>query len=258
MTGPGSPLAIVTGARRGIGLAIAEALADKGFSLAITGIVADRQGDDALAAIRARGADAEFIVSDLSDIASHEATLARIVERFGRIDCLVNNAGISTPVRGDFLDLTADSFDAVMATNLRGTVFFTQAATRVMLQQAQGKGVRTIVNITSVSAEAASVDRLDYCMSKAAASMLTKGLALRLAGTGISVFEVRPGIIRTDMTAASAEKHDRFIASGGVPLGRWGEAGDIGSIVAELASGAFAFATGSVINADGGLSIARL
>lgn len=252
------PLAIVTGGRRGIGLAIALELAGRGYDLALTGVGADATSAEAIARLEALGAAADYIVSDLSDISSHASAVARVLERFGRIDCLVNNAGIGAPVRGDFLDLEPANFDLVLATNLRGTVFFTQAVLRAMVRNTAGPSPRAIVNITSVSAESASPERLDYCMSKAAASMFTKGLALRLAATDISVFEVRPGIIRSDMTAAVAEKYDRLIAAGGVPMGRWGEGQDIGRIVAALASGAFGFASGSIINADGGLSIARL
>jgi NAD(P)-dependent dehydrogenase (short-subunit alcohol dehydrogenase family) len=144
-----------------------------------------------------------------------------------------------------------------MRVNLRGTVFFTQAVLRQMLA-ANAEGARSVVTITSASAEIVSPDRLDYCMSKAALSMLSKGLAVRLAESGISVFEVRPGVIRSDMTAKVSEKYDRLIGDGVVPMRRWGEGEDIGRIVAALAGGDFGFATGSVIDADGGLSIQRL
>jgi 3-oxoacyl-[acyl-carrier protein] reductase len=145
-----------------------------------------------------------------------------------------------------------------MATNLRGTVFFTQAIVKAMLVAKQPAAGRSIINITSVSAALSSPERLDYCISKAGLACFTQGLALRLAAEGISVFEVRPGIIRTDMTAGVAPKYDALIGSGLVPMKRWGEPGDIGSICASLASGSFGFATGSVIDADGGLAIPRL
>jgi NAD(P)-dependent dehydrogenase (short-subunit alcohol dehydrogenase family) len=159
--------------------------------------------------------------------------------------------------RGDFLDLKPENFDRIIATNLRGTIFFTQAAVKAMLG-IPAAGPRTVINITSVSADLSSPERLDYCVSKAGLSAFNKGLVLRLAQTGIAVFEVRPGIIRTDMTAGVSAKYDALIDGGLVPMRRWGEAGDIGSICAALAQGSFAFATGSVIHADGGLSISRL
>ncbi|MFP5077795.1 3-ketoacyl-ACP reductase [Rhizobium sp. YIM 134829] len=251
------PVAIVTGGRRGIGLGIALALAATGFDIAITGLGPAPERDEALEAIRAEGADAFYVQADLAALDGHEASIAAILARFGRIDCLVNNAGISALVRGDFLDLTPENFDAIMAINLRGTLFFTQAVVRAMLS-AKAARPRSIITITSVSAAASSPERLDYCISKAALSAFSQGLALRLAPSGIGVFELRPGIIRTDMTAGVADKYDALIAGGLVPVGRWGEPGDIGAICAALASGSFAFATGSVIDADGGLSIPRL
>jgi 3-oxoacyl-[acyl-carrier protein] reductase len=253
---PDRAVALVTGARRGIGRAIAEALAGQGFDLAVTDLA--EEADAALAALRELGAGALFVRADVGDLAGHAATIAAVVERFGRIDCLVNNAGIASPVRGDLLELRPDHFDRVMAVNLRGPLFLAQAMARWMLANPPADGrLRSIVNVSSVSAELASPDRADYCLSKAGLAMLTKLLALRLAEAGIGVFEVRPGIVRTDMTAA-AERYDRLIADGLVPMRRWGEGQDVASAVAALAGGAFAFATGTVVQADGGLSIHRL
>ncbi|MCA1492924.1 3-ketoacyl-ACP reductase [Ensifer sp. NBAIM29] len=257
MTEAARPIAIVTGGRRGIGLGIARALAASGFDIAITGI-GDAEGvDPAIADLEALGARAIFLRADLADIGTHHATVDAVVDAFGRIDCLVNNAGIASVVRGDFLDLRPENFDAIIGVNLRGTVFFTQAVVKAMLA-AQAAAPRSIVNITSVSAAVSSPERLDYCMSKAGLAAFSQGLALRLAETGIAVFEVRPGIIRSDMTATVSAKYDGLIAGGLVPMRRWGEPDDIGNIVAGLASGRFGFATGSVIQADGGLSIGRL
>lgn len=251
------PIAIVTGGRRGIGLGIARALGASGFDLAITGI-GDAQGvDPVLADIEALGARAVFLRADLAEVSSHQATVDTVIDSFGRIDCLVNNAGIASVVRGDFLDLKPENFDTIIDVNLRGTVFFTQAVVKAMFAT-QTVAPRSIINITSVSAAMSSPERLDYCMSKAGLAAFTQGLALRLAETGIAVFEVRPGIIRSDMTAAVSGKYDTLIAGGLVPMRRWGEPEDIGNIVAGLASGRFVFATGSVIQADGGLSIGRL
>jgi 3-oxoacyl-[acyl-carrier protein] reductase len=252
------PVALVTGARRGIGLGIAKALAAKGFDLAITDIVSDDASQSAIKALEKLGAKAVFIQSDIADLASHGVTVETVTGKFGRIDCLVNNAGIGSKVRGDFLDLEPANYNAIFDVNLRGTVFFTQTVLKAMLAQTHGSEPRSIINITSVSAEMTSPERLDYCMTKAALAAFTQGLALRLADQGISVFDVRPGIIRSDMTAVAASKYDKLIAEGLVPMKRWGEPEDLGRIVAALASGDFNFATGSVIKADGALSISRL
>ncbi|MBB2969797.1 3-ketoacyl-ACP reductase [Mesorhizobium sp. RMAD-H1] len=258
MTEGTRPVALVTGARRGIGLAIAMALAGAGFDLAITDREADEASATAVAALEALGAKTLFLASDLADIGGHAAAVERIIEHFGRIDCLVNNAGIASVRRGDFLKLEPENFDAIVAVNLRGTVFFTQAVLRAMLGVEPGGHPRSIINITSISAEMTSPERLDYCMTKAALAAFSQGLALRLAGTGIDCFEIRPGIIRSDMTAGVAERYEKLIGEGLVPVKRWGEPEDIGRIAASLASGAFSFATGSVINADGALSVSRL
>ncbi|PWK71729.1 3-ketoacyl-ACP reductase [Aminobacter sp. AP02] len=258
MSASAKPVALVTGARRGIGLAVAKGLAEAGFDLAITDREDDKAAAEAVSGLEKHGAKVLFVASDLAEIEGHAATVEKIVGQFGRIDCLVNNAGIASKVRGDFLELTPENFDAIMAVNLRGTVFFTQAVLRAMLAMKPTPEPRSIINITSISAEMTSPERLDYCMSKAGLAALTQGLALRLADAGIDVFEIRPGIIRSDMTAKVAEKYDRLIAEGLVPVKRWGEPDDIGRIAAALASGAFGFATGSIIKADGALSVARL
>lgn len=251
------PVALVSGARRGIGAAIALALARKGFDLAITDIAEDDDARATLAALRAAGAKAHFLRSDLADVADHARVVGEAVSKFGAIDCLVNNAGVPSPARGDLLEVRPEAFDQVLDVNLRGTFFFTQAVARHMTATTSGN-VRSIVTVSSVSAELASPERGEYCMSKAGLAMLTKLFALRLARDGIAVFEVRPGVIRTPMTAGVADKYDRRIADGLVPMGRWGEPEDIGAAVAALASGQFQFATGSVIDLDGGLSIPKL
>lgn len=250
------PLAIVTGGARGIGLACAEALAQAGFDIMIADLAAEAPKDlqDGMERL---GAALAYRRCDIADLDSHQPLVEAALERFGRIDCLVNNAGIGAVLRGDLLELKPENFDRVLSVNLRGTVFLSQAVARAMLA-APAPHPKTIVTVTSVSAEAASPDRPDYCVSKAGLSMWVKNLALRLAGEGISVFEVRPGIIRTDMTAGVAAKYDALIEGGLVPARRWGEASDIGSVVAGLASGKFAFATGSVVNVDGALSVPKL
>lgn len=252
------PVALVTGGRRGIGLGIAKALARSGFDLAITDVVDADDIDAVLSQLRGAGGQAIFLQADLADLAGHAATVAEVQARLGGIDCLVNNAGIASVERGDFLDLKPQNFDTIVGTNLRGTVFFTQAVVRAMLADSAPPLARAVINITSVSAAMASPERMDYCMTKAGLAAFSQALALRLAEAGISVFEVRPGIIRSDMTAKVSGKYDALIAQGLVPMKRWGEAADVGEVVAALADGSFGFATGSVINADGGLSIARL
>jgi 3-oxoacyl-[acyl-carrier protein] reductase len=236
-----SRVAIVTGATRGIGAAIADRLASDGFTVARL----DKNASENVAGF------------DLAAVETHERAVSEILRRHGRIDCLINNAGIASPKRGDFLALDLQSYDAVMNVNARGTVFFTQAVAKAMLAS-KAEARRSILFITSASAAMASPERLDYCMSKAALSMFAKGLALRLAGEGIDVFEVRPGIIKTDMTVAVSAKYDALIAGGLVPEMRWGAPDDIASICAALACGNLPFSTGSVIDAGGGLHIPRL
>jgi 3-oxoacyl-[acyl-carrier protein] reductase len=259
MTVSQKPVALVTGGRRGIGLGIAEALAATGFDIALTDIADPETPAEGspVARLRRLGAGTLYLKADLADVEGHREMVDEVLARFGRIDCLVNNAGRGSVERGDFLDLAPANFDAVMATNLRGTVFFTQAVAKAMLGL-DALAPRSIVNITSVSASMSSPERLDYCISKAGLASFTQGLALRLAGHGIAVFEVRPGIVRTAMTAPASSRYDALIEGGLVPMRRWGEPADIGAICAALASGAFGFATGSVIDADGGLSIGRL
>ena len=258
MTASTRPLALITGARRGIGRACGEALALGGFDIAATDLVVDEAAEEAQAAFEAAGARAAFFAHDVSKIDSHASLVASVLERFERLDCLVNNAGRGAVVRGDLLDLAPENFDAVMDVNLRGALFLTQTAARAMIGLAPAGHPRSIVAITSVSAEMVSPERAEYCVSKAALSMAMKAFAVRLAPEGIAVFEVRPGIIRTDMTAPGAGRYDEAIANGLVPARRWGEAADVGAVVAGLASGKFAFATGSVVAADGGLSLPRL
>lgn len=250
------PVALVTGARRGIGRAIGVALAQAGYDLAFTDIVEDGAVAEAQAAFEAADAAALFVRHDVAAVETHAALIAQVTARFGRLDCFVSNAGIGTPVRGDMLDLAPDTFDLVLGVNARGAAFLSQAAARAMI--AGNEANRSIIFVTSVSAEMVSPERADYCVSKAALSMWAKNLAVRLAADGIGVFEVRPGVIRTDMTAGVAAKYDERIAGGLVPAARWGEGEDVGRVVAGLASGAFSFATGSVIACDGGLSVPRL
>lgn len=250
------PLAIVTGGRRGIGAAIAIELAARGFDLALTDL-ADTGAEETLAAITAHGARARLFASDLARIDLHEALVVQIVAWGGPVACLVNNAGIGPDQRGDLLDLAPASFDRVLGVNVRGSFFMTQAVARHMAAST-ASGPRSIVTVSSVSAELASIERGEYCVSKAGLGMLTKLFALRLAPLDIGVFEVRPGVIRTPMTEAVAERYSKRIADGLVPAGRWGQPQDVARAVAALAGGDFGFATGSVLNVDGALALPRL
>ncbi|RLP24850.1 3-ketoacyl-ACP reductase [Mesorhizobium sp. YM1C-6-2] len=248
--------AIVTGANRGIGLAIAEILAASGFDI-LAADLAPAPSDELQAGVERNNGRLAYKAFDLGDLSTHAGVLETAGKEFGSIDCLVNNAGMASPVRGDLLELTPENFDRVLDVNLRGTIFLSQTVARAMLA-APVKPGRSIITITSVSAEFASPERPDYCVSKAGLSMWVKNLALRLAADGIAVFEVRPGIVRTDMTAAVADKYDGLIGEGLVPARRWGQAADVGLAVATLAAGTLGFATGSILNVDGALSVRRL
>ncbi|HVR48658.1 MAG TPA: 3-ketoacyl-ACP reductase [Pseudorhodoferax sp.] len=256
---PARPLAIVTGARRGIGAAIAVALAARGHDLALTDIATDGAEEvlAAVAAVAVQGARARFFPFDLAEAEQHGARVQEIADWGGPVACLVNNAGLPAASRGDLLDVGMASFDRLMDVNLRGTFFFTQAVARHMLA-APCAAARSIVTVSSVSVEMASVERGEYCLSKAGLGMLTRLFALRLAEAGIAVFEVRPGIIRTPMTEGVASSYEARIAAGLVPQRRWGQPEDVARTVALLAGGELAFSTGSVVHVDGALSIPRL
>ena len=257
-----SPAALVTGGARGIGLGISRALAGAGFRVAVCGRSPAERARDALEAIAASGApDAAYYACDISDAAARDAMLASVVERFGVPDVLVNNAGVAPEVRADVLDMTPESFDRVLAINLRGPFFLTQAVARLMLAETDrpaGAPFRCIVNTGSISADVASISRGEYCISKAGVAMATKLWAVRLAPAGIPVYEVRPGVVHSDMTAVVSAKYDRLIAEGLTLQPRWGEPEDVGRAVAALATGAFAYSTGQVVNVDGGMTVQRL
>ena len=248
---------LVTGARRGIGRAIAYAFAEAGYDVIVNDIVDDEAAHETLSGLAARGARAAFLQADIADLDGHGAFVERAFAQFSGLDVLVNNAGISVAKRGDMLDATPASFDRLIAVNLRGPFFLTQAVAKHWLAEPAASG-RTIITIASANAEAASIDRAEYCLSKTGIGMMTKLYALRLAEAGIGVFEIRPGIIRTDMTAVVRESYEARIAAGLTPIRRWGEPEDIGRAAAALASGDFHFSTGEVVHVDGGLHITRL
>lgn len=253
-------VALVTGGSRGIGLGIAEHLADAGYNLVINGRRPQSDVQDTLDALTARGAEVLYRPMDVSNVDEHQAMLDAINEKFGRLDALVNNAGVAPNVRADILDADAESFDRLININLRGPYFLTQAAAKWLIEQKKAdagfKG--TIVNVSSISATVVSVNRGDYCISKAGVAMATQLWAARLGEYGLGVFEVRPGVIRTDMTAGVTEKYDKLFAEGLAVEPRWGEPSDIGKAVTALASGDLTYATGNVFMVDGGLTIQRL
>jgi NAD(P)-dependent dehydrogenase (short-subunit alcohol dehydrogenase family) len=253
-------VALVTGGSRGIGLGIAEALADSGFDLAINGVREPADVADALTALGRRGANVRYCRGDVSRAPDRQTMLNEVRTHFGRLDVLVNNAGVAPNVRADILEASEDSFDRVLGINLKGPYFLTQLAARWMIEQHQAdsefRGV--VVNISSVSATEASINRGDYCISKAGLAMATQLWAHRLAEHSIAVYEVRPGVIRTDMSAPVAEKYDRLIAAGLTVENRWGMPDDVGRAVAMLARGELTYATGNVLNIDGGLTLRRL
>ena len=253
--------ALVTGGARGIGRGVCKALAGVGFDVAIVSLETAEEASAAISDVRSAGRKAIYFQRDIADIGAQEALIMAIGNDLGTPDCLVNNAGVTSLQRGDLMDLTAESFDRSVATNLRGTFFLTQAVARTMIaRKAADKtsSYRSIVTITSANAEILGLNRADYCMTKAALSMMSKLFAARLAQENIHVFEVRPGIIRTDMTEPATATYDRLIENDGVPLKRWGTAEDVGTTIATIALGRLPFATGEVLNVGGGLHLHRV
>jgi NAD(P)-dependent dehydrogenase (short-subunit alcohol dehydrogenase family) len=248
--------ALVTGGRRGIGRAIAFALADAGFAIALNDVVADGALEETLAGLAERGAASHFVQGDIAQLESHGAILDAAEAALGPIGCLVNNAGVQVAERVDLLETPPADFDRLIGVNLRGTFFLTQAVARRMLA-ATGEG-RSIITIGSINAAMASLEKAPYCLSKAGLSMSNQLFALRLAGHGIAVFEIRPGLIRTDMTAPVRDAYGAAIADGLSPIPRWGEPEDVAGAVSALATGAMPFSTGGIYNIDGGLQLAKL
>jgi len=252
--------ALITGAGRGIGRGIAEALAAEGIDVAVNYVRNVEAAREAVEAVRAAGARGEAIQGDVSIPEDRRRLIDGVREAFGRLDILVNNAGMGPRERVDILDATEESFDEVLRVNLKGPYFLTQLAAKWMIEEKRAHPDRMymIVNIASISSYTSSPSRGEYCISKAGMSMMTKLYADRLAGDGIRVYEIRPGIIATDMTARVREKYDGLIADGLTPIRRWGEPEDVGRAVAALARGHFPFSTGEVLNVDGGFHLHRL
>jgi NAD(P)-dependent dehydrogenase (short-subunit alcohol dehydrogenase family) len=253
-------VALITGGASGIGFGISGAMAQEGFDLVLCGRRPAEKVRAALAALQDQGADVCYVSADIGRPEDREAVVVAARSRFGRLDMLVNNAGVAPRERHDLLEATEESFDRVLGINLRGPYFLTQAVARWMVEQRQADpGYRgLVVNIGSVSATLASVNRGEYCISKAGLAMATRLWAVRLGEYGIPVYEVRPGITRSDMTAGVQDKYDRLIADGLLVQPRWGEPSDVGRAVAMLARGDLPYSTGQVVMVDGGLTLGRL
>ncbi len=253
-------VALVTGGTRGIGLGIARALARDGFDLVVCGLREEAQVAPALDELRAEGAAAHYVRADVGDRGDRARLVSELRARPGRLHVLVNNAGVAPRVRSDILEAEEESFERLVRMNLQGPYFLTQSVARWMLEQRQADPAwwGAIVFVTSCSAAMVSTNRGEYCVSKAGLAMASQLWAVRLAEAGIPVYEVRPGIVRTDMTAGVAGRYDRLIADGVVPQRRWGMPEDVGRVVAALARGDAPYSTGAVVSVDGGLTIPRL
>ncbi|MDP8240525.1 MAG: 3-ketoacyl-ACP reductase [Candidatus Hatepunaea meridiana] len=258
-----TPVAIVTGANRGIGCSIALALSAEGYNIIAIDLSFETTGAqdiDLKSLIEDSGVRFLPLQADISDIQNHQRLISEIIEEFGRIDVLVNNAGVAPLKRLDILETTTESFDQVLGVNLCGTFFLTQAVAKTMLKNI-GKlpDYRPkIIFITSISAEVSSLNRAEYCISKAGLSMAAKVFADRLADSGINVYEIRPGIIQTDMTSPVKDKYDKLIAEGLIPQNRWGLPEDVAKVVVALAKGYFDYSTGMIFDVSGGMNIQRL
>lgn len=231
-----------------------------GFDVAVVSIEPSTETADLLAEVSALGRNAIYFQQSIADIDLHAQLVNSVFDRLGPVVCLVNNAGVTSLRRGDLLALTPESFDRCIDVNLRGTFFLTQAVARKMIAADASPGFvyRSIVTITSANAEIIGLNRADYCMTKAGLSMASKLFAARLAHDDIHVFELRPGIIQTDMTAPAKDTYDHFIANDGVLLGRWGTPDEVGTTVATIALGKLPFATGEILNVGGGLHLHRV
>jgi NAD(P)-dependent dehydrogenase (short-subunit alcohol dehydrogenase family) len=260
-TGPATksikPVALVTGGSRGIGRAICLELAGAGYHVAINYAENDQAARDTQSQVESRS-EAILIKADVGKTSEQERLLDEVLTRWGRIDLLVNNAAITSVGRKDILEATEESWDRVLAVNLKGPYFLSQRVARAMIRLLPNLIHPAIINISSLSAYAASINRGDYCISKAGLSMATALFAVRLAEHGINVYEVRPGIVVTDMTAGSREVYDRLIKDGLTPMRRWGAPTDVAKAVGTLATGQIPFSTGDVLNVDGGFHIRRL
>lgn len=246
---------IVTGASRGIGRAVSLRLASDGFIVIAAARADAEKASDYIGELQEISPESMYVSADISSVRDRESLVDTAFERFGRLDILVNNAGVAPTERRDILEMTEESMQRLLDINLKGTFFLTQYAARRMLACGTGD---MIINVTSMSAYTASINRGEYCISKAGLAMATELFAARLAGEGIRVYEIRPGIIRTDMTAVVTEKYEAQIAAGLLPIARMGTPQDIACAVSALAGGALPYSTGEVINVDGGFHLRTL
>ncbi len=251
--------AIITGASRGIGYAIAKQLGQEGCNVVLFATGAQEKYKEALEALTALGIAWHYVQGSLDDAASRTRLVQETIARFGRVDILVNNAGVAPLQRKDLLEMSEESFDRVVGINTKGTLFLSQIVAKQMIAQPKqfaGKG--HIVNVGSCSAEISSTMRGEYCVSKAGLAMVTTLLADRLAAEDIVVNEVRPGVIATDMTSVVSAKYDKMFADGVFPIARWGTPEDVANMVSVFCSDAVRYTTGNYIDVDGGLHIKKL
>lgn len=249
-------VAMVTGGTKGIGFGIVKELYEEGYNVACLGRTRNEELDNLINLSQGR---VEFVRTDISDIELIKKSVEEVVEKFGRIDVLVNNAGVAPKERNDILGTTPESFDFVVDINLKGTYFMTQTVSNIMINQEKEDYPFKIINISSMSAYTSSINRGEYCISKAGISMVTTLFADRLAEEGILVYEIRPGIIKTDMTSGVTEKYDTLIKEDGIlPIKRWGTPKDIAGAVSVLCSPKMCYSTGDILNLDGGFHIRRL
>lgn len=256
----GNPVALVTGSSRGIGRGIAIELAGHGHDVVVNYAGNREAAEETRRMAAERGANAETVQGDVGSPDGRKRMIDTALERFGRLDLLVNNAGIAPKVRADILEMGEESYRHVMDTNLTGPFFLTQLAANAMIELRRAGTITMgrVVFITSISAYTASINRAEYCLSKAGLSMAVQLYADRLAPEDILVYEIRPGVIESDMTSAVRGKYDKLIAEGLTPQRRWGTAEDVGKAVAAVAGGYFDFSTGAVIDVDGGFRVRRL
>ena len=257
MTSP-NKVAIITGSARGIGKGCALALAEAGYNILIHDYIDDesiKKAEETVGEIKQLGVDAANFNCDISDLSTHKELFQFALDKWGRVDCLVSNAGVSVMHRGDILEVSHESFDRCIKVNTRATFFLLQECAKVFLKQPQIDTQRTIIVISSSNAEMVSIDRSEYCVSKRANSMIARLFALRLIKEKVAVFEIRPGLIMTDMTAPSKAKYDKLIAEGIVPEGRWGYPRDIGLTVKAMAEGLLPYTCALAVPIDGGMSL---
>jgi len=254
------PVALITGGTRGIGFGCATQLAQLGFDLAINGMRDESAVGEPIDALRALGADILYCQGDIGCTQARAHMLEKTRAHYGKLNVLVNNAGVAPKERKDLLEATEESFDSVIGTNLKGPYFLTQAAAKWMIEQraADAEAFFSIINIGSISATVASVNRGEYCVAKSGIAIMTALFAARLGAFDIPVYEVRPGVTKTDMTQGVSDLYDKLIEDGLCLTKRWGFPEDVGKAVGALASGAFPYSTGQVILVDGGLTLPRL